>query len=194
MKNYQVKIEGLTPLMHHRMTEESLHQLLGTKDKKKKPKEDITPREIAAQHAYKTVDGEFYIPADYVTGAFIHVSSEFKRQDSQRKSYKTIAGGIFRLNEEKAILTTKKGKTIKDFEVDIRKATNHQKGAVAVCRPRFDDWATEFTVSVDTEIIEPETVLQMLEDAGRRAGIGSFRVAKRGYFGQFQVTRWEEIS
>lgn len=193
MKLFEVELEGLTPLLHHRMTEDQLFALLGAKSQKKKPKEDRTPREIAEEHAYKTTEGEYYIPSGYISGAFAGVAADYKQKNSIRRSYKSVAGGVFRPVGEFAILFDKKWKPIKKFEVDIRKATNHRAGAVAVCRPRFDEWKTKLQVMVDDSIIDPATALQILEDAGRRTGIGSFRVSKGGYFGQFQVVSWKEV-
>lgn len=193
MKTFRVKLKGITPIMHHRMGEEALFQLLGAKSKLKKDKIEKTPREIAEEHAYKTKDGHYYVPLSYVSGAFSHVSGDYKQTSSSRKSIKSIAGGVFRPIGEAAMLNDYKGKPLKTFEVDIRKATNHQKGAVAVCRPRFDEWTTTFDVAVNEELLTPDVALQILNDAGLRAGIGSFRVAKSGYFGQFQVTAWDEV-
>jgi len=133
----------------------------------------------------------FAIPLSYVVGAFRDVASDYKQKDSSRKSYKAIAGGVFRPIGEFASLSDAKGKPLKKFEVDIRKATNHLKGAVAVCRPRFDVWNTKFQIMVDTDIIDSDVAHQILSDAGRRAGIGSFRVNKSGHYGQFIVTKWK---
>lgn len=192
MKRFEIEIKGITPLLHHRMTEEELFGLLGAKSSEKKDKEILTPREIADKYAYKS--GEQYcIPTSYLVGAFRGIASEYKQKNSQRKSLKSIAGGIFRTEEEYAILTDYNDKPLLDFEVDIRKATNHQKGAVAVCRPRFDQWKLKTTISVDDSLVAEETVLEMLNDAGKRSGIGSFRVSKGGYFGQYVVIKFEEL-
>jgi hypothetical protein len=193
MKRFTVRIKGITPLMHHRMTEDAIASLLGDKGAKKKVKEVLTPREIAAKHVYQFEDGSCYVPTGYISGAFAHVASDYKQSNSQRKSYKSIAGGIFRPEKEHAMLTEENGEPIKKWEVDLRKATNHKAGAVAVCRPRFEQWETEFTASINTDLISPETALAILNDAGTRAGIGSFRVSKSGYFGQFCVTKFEEL-
>lgn len=194
MKTFEVELTGTTPLLHHRMTEEQLMGLLGgKKGVKKKPENPKTPREIATEHAYGDARTGYTIPMGYIIGAFKNVASDYKQKDSSRKSYKTIAGGIFRPTSEFASLTDKKNKPLKKFEVDIQKATNHLKGAVAVCRPRFDRWKTKFTVMIDDDIIEPAMALTILEDAGTRSGIGSFRVSKGGYYGQFSVTSWQEI-
>jgi len=192
-KLYEVELEGVTPLMHHKMTEEQILGLIsGVKGGKKKPKGEFTPRQIAEQHAYMGTDGTYQIPLTYVSGAFRDVSGDYKQKDSARKSYKSIACGIFRPIGEYATLLDCKNKPLKSFEVDIRKATNHQKGAVAVCRPRFDAWKIKFNVMVDDSIIAPEIANSILVDSGRRSGLGSFRVNKSGYFGQFIVTKWKE--
>lgn len=193
MKTFKIKIKGTTPLLQHRMLEDELFALLGSKTRVKKDKEELTPREIADKYAYKDVDGNCIIPTVYFVGAFKAVASEYKQKNSQRKSIKSIAGGIFRPKAEFAPLE-RDDKPIKDFEVDIRKATNHQKGAVAVCRPRFDKWETNFEVVINDDLLAPDKFLEMLNDAGIRSGVGSFRVSKGGYFGQFVVTEFKELT
>lgn len=190
MKKVKIKIRGITPLLQHRMREEELMGLLGSKTGKKKDKQDLTPREIAESYSYKNDKGEFIIPTAYIVGAFKSVASEYKQKNSVRKSLKSIAGGIFRPTENMAPLSWK-GKPLKTFEVDIQKATNHQKGAVAVCRPRFDEWEVTFEVVINSDLLNPEIALTILNDAGLRSGIGSYRVSNGGYFGQFVVTEWD---
>lgn len=192
MKKIRIRIEGTTPLLQHRMNEEELFKLLGSKSEKKKPTEERTPREIADGYAYKNDKG-YYVPMDYLVGAFKSVAADYKQKNSTRRSLKTVAAGVFRPAQDTAQLLDEGGNPITKFEVDIRKATNHQKGAVAVCRPRFDRWHTEFEVMVDDSIMSTDTAQEILQDAGKRSGIGSFRVSKGGYFGQFRVTSWNEL-
>lgn len=193
MKQIEIELTGTTPLLQHRMDEESLFALLGAKTSRKADKEELTPRQIAEKAAYKTEDGQYCIPAEYVSGAFSHVASDYKQKNSTRKSLKTIAKGIFQPLEQFGLLTDLENKPTMSFEVDIRKATNHQKGAVAVCRPRFDRWKTKIKFQVDESLVSLDTVHQILNDAGKRAGVGSFRVSKGGYFGQFRVTNFKEL-
>lgn len=192
MKTFEVEITGITPLLQHRMPEEELFALLGAKGTKKKVKEELTPREIADRHAYCADNGVYYVPMEYLSGAFAHCASDYKQKNSIRKSIKSVAKGVFRPATTTADLLDEDNNPIKSFEVDIRKGVNHQKGAVAVCRPRFDRWKVKFVVNVDDTILEPEVCHEILRDAGKRSGIGSFRVSKNGYFGQFQVTSWQQ--
>jgi hypothetical protein len=48
-------------------------------------------------------------------------------------------------------------------------------------------------MQLDEKLLSQETALELLIDAGKRAGIGSFRVCKSGHYGQFQVTKWEVL-
>lgn len=193
MKTYQIEITGTSPLLQHRMPEDQLFALLGAKSEKKKSIEELTPREIADKHAYKAADGSYFVPTEYVVGAFKHVASDYKQKNTSRRSLKTVAAGVFRPVTGTAPLLDENDKPITAFEVDIRKATNHQKGAVAVCRPRFDRWKTKLQVMIDDSIVAPNVCLDILSDAGKRAGIGSFRVQRGGYFGSFVVTSFQEI-
>ena len=157
--------------------------------------DQLTPREIAEKYAYKNEDGTFYIPSDYITGALTYVASEYKQKNSTRKSLKQIIKGVVSPVQHKADLYKDESlsEKVDHFEVDVRKATNHQKGAVAVCRPRFDKWFAELDLEIDTDLVSTEVLKDMLEDAGKRSGIGSFRVAKGGMFGKFQVIEFKEL-
>lgn len=192
MKTYNLKIKGRTPLLQHRFSEEALFGLLGSKSEKKKVQEVKTPREIAESHAYKAADGSFYIPSEYLIGAIRHVASDYKQKNSQRKSLKQVIVGAIRPEKETVTLLDE-GRPITAFEVDVRRAVNHKAGAVAVCRPRFDRWEAEVNLMIDDTIVDEKTALQMIEDAGLRAGVGSFRIQRGGYFGSFQVTEWKQI-
>jgi len=193
MKTFKVLIEGTTPLMHHRMREEDLFALRAPKGSKKKDKPEMDLRTVAESYAYKNKEGAYYIPAGYISGAFAHVASDYKQANSTRRSYKAVAGGIFRLLDQEPILLTKNNKPISTFEVDFRPGNNFKCGKVPVIRPRFEEWRVAFSVAIDDSIIAPEVAHQILEDAGRRAGIGSFRVSKSGFFGQFSVVSWREL-
>jgi len=194
METFNCELKSKTPLLEHKMPYEDLLRLLGSKDTKKQVKIALTPRQIAERHAYKNKQGDFVIPLEYVRQAFKNASAEYKISSSSRKSYKAIAAAIFRPSEEFTVLLDFSGKPLKDFEVDIQKATNHLKGAVAACRPRFDRWKVQFSVEIDTDLISEEIALQVLQDAGHRVGLGSFRVSCGGYFGQYEVIRFRKFA
>lgn len=193
MKKITVQVEGVSPILFHRMTEAEMLSLppFGTKTKKKDaPKEEKTPRELAECRLYSK-DGDYVIPAAFFVSSFRNAAGEYKQSNSSRKSMKGIASAVFRPKEDFIKLLDDSGKPHKKWEVDIAVARNHLKGAVVSCRPRFDKWRAKFDIEIDTGLISEGTVQQILADAGTKVGIGSWRIACSGRFGQFRITEWK---
>jgi hypothetical protein len=81
----------------------------------------------------------------------------------------------------------------KDFEVDSRRVVIPSTGgAIMKHRARVDEWVCTFTLDIDTEIFTAKFVRQLLDDAGKKVGLGDYRPARRGPFGKFVVIEWEE--
>ena len=59
-------------------------------------------------------------------------------------------------------------------------------------RPRFDVWSAEFDLVINDDLLDPATAHVLLQEAGLSFGIGDFRPEKRGPFGTFRVTKWED--
>ena len=65
-------------------------------------------------------------------------------------------------------------------------------GRILAHRPMFDDWSLAFEVDLDTSILNAKLLRQVVDDAGKRVGLGDFRPATKGPFGRFCVVRWQE--
>jgi hypothetical protein len=76
-----------------------------------------------------------------------------------------------------------------DFTVDCRAVTVN-KAHILRRRPRFDDWEVTFTVCFDEGAISAETLISILEEAGRTKGIGDYRPK----FGRFSVVENAEAA
>jgi hypothetical protein len=60
-------------------------------------------------------------------------------------------------------------------------------------RPRLDEWECSFTIDLfDPDILAPADVRQIIDDAGKKIGLGDFRPSRKGPFGRFVVTAWKE--
>ena len=80
----------------------------------------------------------------------------------------------------------------KDFEVDSRSVVIPATGGrIMAHRPRLDEWKLSFTLEVDDSMFAPELVRQIVDDAGRKVGLGDFRPDRKGPFGKFVVTEWK---
>jgi hypothetical protein len=70
-----------------------------------------------------------------------------------------------------------------------RCAVKVQQSKVMRTRPTFDTWACEFSVCIDTTVIEIEQIISALESAGKLVGIGDWRpgAPRGGSYGRFEV-------
>jgi len=69
-----------------------------------------------------------------------------------------------------------------------------QRQGILRSRPLLKDWTLDFDLLVSEEDVSPNyfpTLRAICEDAGRRVGIGDFRIEKNGPFGKFVVESWE---
>lgn len=59
-----------------------------------------------------------------------------------------------------------------------------QKKRVMRCRPKFDEWSVEFSLTFDTSVFNADQVVASAEAAGSMVGIGDYRPK----FGRFEVS------
>lgn len=193
----QIKCRGTSPLLMNRMSESTLEGLR-TKVKAAKNK-DVghvrTPREDAAPKIYGTderpiIPGENLMACLIEAGVFVRLDA--KRQISTGKA--TILPGLMSLLDfELPLVDPDSGEPCK-WEPDLRKGTNpNGNEAVAICRPRFDRWAFFAKIEIDEREIGENAIRSLWDLAGRRRGLGDFRPARKGIFGQFVVELWDRL-
>lgn len=187
MKTIRVTIKGTSPLLINRFKENDE----APEAMKKSNKKDYgTPRAQAEMTPYRDDDtGKLWLPTIWVTGTIRSVASDYKLPGS-RKSVKSIAGGAVVPVEEKAYFV--EDYKIKDIEVDSRPCVI-QRARIMRHRARLESWSISLDLQVDEEILPVNDVHQILNDAGRRAGLGDYRPQRGGPFGRFIVTGWEEL-
>lgn len=190
----QVKVRGTSPLLMNRMDESTLEGLR-TKQKKAKNKEVgkvSTPREDAAPKVYlhegsPVLPGENLMSCLIAAGVFIRLDA--KRQVSTGKG--TLLPGLMSLLDFALPLVDPDTSKPSVWEPDVRKGTNpNGNEAVCICRPRFDRWSFRARIEIDDSEIGENAIRDLWDKAGRRIGLGDFRPARKGIFGQFVVEEW----
>lgn len=188
MKIVQVTIEGMTPLLMNRFTEENEVKVssgisastIGGKG---------TPREQAAKTAYMDDEGMLYVPGPNVFRSIIEAGKYHKAGKSKVTTQKSsmVPAGIC-LNEVVLSLGTK------SFEVDSRSVVIPSTGGrIMKHRARLDEWKLTFTLEIDGVMFDVHFVRQLIDDAGRRVGLGDYRPDRKGPFGKFKVIHWKEL-
>jgi hypothetical protein len=93
--------------------------------------------------------------------------------------------------EDQIVLRDAEGNPLKHFEVDSRPVViPSTRGRIMRHRPRLNDWHAEFTLEIDDEVMDSDTVHQLLGEGGKRQGVGDNRPA----FGRFHVVKWMEFA
>lgn len=192
VKTVNVTITGISPLLIHRFTEQSQQQ--GT-SRKTLVQSVIDTREVALNGANRRPDGTHYINSFSIVNAMGSAGSNFKMKGS-RKSVKFIVPSAVRIQTidcTTTILVKGEPATDTSFEVDARPVTiPATKGRIMRYRPRYENWSMKFELGILDDLLDLPLAHQLLTDAGVQIGIGDFRPEKRGPFGTFRVTSWEE--
>lgn len=180
-----VEISGMRiGLLMHRLPESAEAALQGNSRSSIRTTKG-TPREQAAEFLYQK-DGKLYIPGSTLFSALIGAGIFHKigRKQVTTRDTSLVPAGLSVL-EEFCWLNTDK------WEVDSRPIVNQTTGNRQIChRPRIDDWKTSFTIEYDEEMFSEDLVRALVDDAGKKHGIGAFRPQRKGPFGRFVVTRW----
>ena len=83
---------------------------------------------------------------------------------------------------------------VKQYNIDSRPVNiPATRGRIIRHRPRLDKWSVLFTIQYDDELLTEEQLRQVVDNAGSRVGLLDFRPEKKGPFGRFIVTHWENI-
>lgn len=147
-------------------------------NKKKIP----TAEDEAEAGVYRDAKGNIVFPAIGFRSALLYAVSG--KKVGKRSARNVIAASVFNCDEFTAIIDPSSGKPVKEFVIDSRRAVIQGNGIIR-SRPRFNAWALLLRLDIDTDLIAIPVVLDNLIEAGLLAGVGDFRVEKRGWFGRF---------
>lgn len=186
MKTFVCVIESRFAMLQHRFADaEETEETSRPSHIKKKD-----PREEAEKAAYRTAAGELYVPGEAVARMMREAGGNHK-QKGTRKSWKYVIPSAVLVPEDQILLRDKEGNPICDYEVDSRPVViPSTKGRIMRHRPRLNKWFLEFHLEIDENMIDPDFVLQLLQEAGSKLGLLDFRPEKGGRFGRFQVVSW----
>lgn len=190
MQIFNIRIKGTTSLLQNRFNEESeVNKSTRAVLMQKRP-----PREEAEKSCYRMPSGELYFPGQAISRLLRESGSNHKLKGSRRSAKYIVPSAILVLVDT-IVLLEEDGITPKtNFEVDSRPVViPATKGRVMRHRPRHDQWAANFSLRINEEILNPDFIHQLLVEGGQQIGIGDFRPEKGGPFGTFIVTLWDKI-
>ena len=187
----EVTIQGHTPLICNKFTDAAAlkatagNSMVAIGDRG-------TPKEQAKEKLYVSEkDGKIIVPQPNLFRCLIDAGQFFKCGKSKVTTQKTsMIPACIEIEGVEIPIQHKD-----PWEVDTRAVRNPATGGRFLChRPCFHDWKLSFTMSVDTDMIHPKLVRDIVDAAGKRIGLGDFRPSCKGPFGKFVVVGWKEIA
>ena len=192
-KTIQITIEGITPLLMNRFTEEAQQGAEGGTSVAVRGDRG-TPREQADPKVYRDTKGRPVLPGPNFFSCLVEAGKFHKVGKSKVTTGRSsLVPAALSVNEIDSPLLGADDKTAA-WEVDSRPIVNPAtKGRRLAHRPRFDVWRVSFSLDLDAGMFDPKFVRQLVDDAGARVGLGDFRPDRKGPFGKFKVVRWDVI-
>jgi len=185
----QCTIKGVTPILFNRFHEENEIKVSSGISAVHIGHKDI-PREAARKTAYIDDNETLYYPMQNVFAAIIEAGRFHKLGKSKVSTLKTslVPAGLS-IKEVISSFNTE------DFEVDSRSVVIPATGGrIMKHRARLDEWQLSFTLIIDEDVFDERIARILVDDAGKKVGIGDFRPSKRGLFGKFVVIEWQEMT
>lgn len=172
MVKIKVKVVGKAPLLMNRFFQEE-----NNPTRKKKV---YVPENEAEKRSYRDEDGKLFLPNKHFKASMVKASADFKM--TGRKTYKDyVKAGVF-VSPEKIILE-QQDYVIHEEPVVI------QRARVMSWRPKFNEWSCEFKIEIVDDMINQETLKEILVTAGKYKGVGDYRPE----YGRFEVKDWKVI-
>ena len=173
-KRINFRITGISPLLMHRFPLEPVPNI-----------EKLPAGEQAEICLYRRDDGTVYVPGITLQRALV-AGATYSKGKGRGSLQKPVSACV--LIEDEHLPLAEQEYTI-DARAVVIPAT---KGRIVRYRPRFDDWQVEGSVMYDPELLSEMQLRQVFDDTGSRVGLLDFRPEKKGPFGRFTVTHWEQ--
>jgi hypothetical protein len=176
-KTMIVKIKGTTPLLMEKMDIAIAETIDKKKSKQNVIKDDRAEVDKVKDKIHYTEDGNIGFPAIAFHKAMIEVAPYLDGLD------KKLVRGSIRVNGGVIPINFKSQTTNKTWG----KSSGITKAPRLIIRPEFRDWNCELSITYNETNISKEHIVNLLNWAGFQCGIGSYRPACSGSYGQFEV-------
>jgi hypothetical protein len=186
-----IEIQGVTPLILNRFSDAAAMASTNGDRGSSAGIDRGTPQEIAASKLYIGINGKPMIPSPNLLRSIVDGGSFTKIGKKQVTTARSsMLYSCLAIEAAEIALAHKQ-----PWKVDTRAVRIPSTGGrILAHRPMFDDWSLSFEVELDTTILNAKLLRQVVDDSGKRIGLGDFRPATKGPFGRFVVSRWHEQS
>jgi len=179
LKKIAVRVEGMTPLVIHAWSEKARQQLLANQQGgKQRIREKREPEQEFEAARYRLSDGTDGIPLVALKASIVgaaHKDLGVSKVSAQKAIFiDGDEGQLIRINADPPLMR----------EDIVRVGMG---SADLRYRPQYDPWSLDVQITYDTDILNAETIFNLIERAGFGGGLGEWRPQKGGEWGRFRV-------
>ena len=186
----EIRLEGTTALICNKFTDSAAQAASSGTRTSSSAVDRGTAHEIAEAKLYIGINGDPMIPQPNLLRSLVDGGQFHKIGKSQVTTQKKsmLFSCVDIAEAEIKILH------VQPWKVDTRAVRIPATGGrILAHRPMFDDWALEFIADVDTDLLNEKLFRAIVDDAGKRVGLGDFRPATKGPYGRYVVTSWKKV-
>jgi len=182
MKTYKVQIEGISPLLMNKPEEYGFDE--GWVQKKASNEYE----KEAYKKLYLDEDDKLCQPSAHIEQSLIEAGKKIRVKGQGKATYSKLFGSMVSIPDMYL------EHEIQDWEIFKQLVViPSTKGRVMRYRPMLKKWKLSFNVDIEEEI-DIMAVREALDIAGRYVGIGDWRPQKKGKFGKFHITSFQEVN
>ena len=194
IKEVEITIEGITPLIVNNFNEKSRQQILDSQ--MKKPKEEKKPRN-PIEDGMRALYWLTPMPEEFTEESFEKALKQGARFGFPSKGIKASAvSGAYRNGMTKDKVSLYGAFLIPEELIEIKYKDLHiREDYVRVAngsadvrfRPEFNEWSMTFTIRYNENKYSLEQIINFINIGGFSCGLGEQRVEKGGNNGSYQV-------
>ena len=180
--NADIQITGLSPFLMNNVAAMMESDNGSGVSSRKKKYDDNHEAEI---REYRTDKGQLYIPAVAFRLSLIGVGGGAKNKKNGKMSARNcVCAGVFEREQQCVVFSATTGKPIKKYDIN-KMPVIVNKARVMRCRPEITNWRCLLKLEVDEEFITVDQLIELLNIAGKIAGVMDFRPQCTGSYGRY---------
>jgi hypothetical protein len=192
-------IQGISPLLMNRFTDEAAMEATKGSRGSSKAKKKLSPLEDARSRLYLSEETKRpIIPGPCIFASIREAGKYFKIGRSQITTRdSSMVPGCLIIREIGCEILQKGAEKNggAKWHVDTRPVRILSTGGgVNRHRPIFHEWGAEFHMILDDEIMDVDLLRELVDTAGKRLGLLDFRPQRKGPYGRFVVIHWEVVT
>ena len=181
IKEIEVEVKGLSPLIMHRFSEKAKKQMLDKQMKKTVKKEVKDPEQDFKDSLYTLDDGTLGFPADAFKQAMIRGAKQLGLvMVDMRTGF--FVHGEYSSNDDRELVSISGDLSPREDMVRLNGTTSDIR-----FRGQVANWTTNLHISYNAGVVSADQIINMLNAAGYGVGVGEWRPEKNGMFGRFTV-------